>query len=178
MTKTEELSDEIIVNKIYFIRNKKVMVDSDLALLYGVSTRRLKEAVRRNRNRFPDDFMFEMSKEELDNWRSQIATSNFKNDKQGLRYAPFCFTEQGVAMLSSVLNSEKAILVNIQIIRTFTRIRQAVADHTELRLEIDLIKNKLDINDENMKAVFQCLDQLINKPNPPRKMIGYIESVD
>lgn len=143
-----------------------------------METKRLKEAVRRNSTRFPEDFMFEMSKEELENWRTQIATSNFKGDKQGLRYAPYCFTEQGVAMLSSVLNSDQAIHVNIQIIRTFTRIRQSIADNTELRLEIDLIKSKLDSNDENMKTVFQCLDQLINKPIPPRKMIGYIESAE
>ncbi len=136
----EELSIipyEIVVSKIYFIRDQKVMLDRDLAELYSVETKRLKEAVKRNIGRFPSDFMFEMTKRELENWRSQFATSN--SDLMGLRYAPYCFTEQGVAMLSSVLNSERAIKVNIEIIRAFTRIRQALIDNTELRLAIEEI---------------------------------------
>lgn len=103
------------MSKIYVIRDQKVMLDRDLAELYGVETKVLKQAVRRNMTRFPEDFMFEMTKEELENWRSQFVTS--KEDRQGLRYMPFCFTEQGVTMLSCVLNSERAIHVNIQIIR-------------------------------------------------------------
>jgi hypothetical protein len=128
--KEEEKSiipDEIISNKIYLIRNQKVMLDRDLAELYKVETKRLKESVRRNINRFPADFMFEMSKEELENWRKQIATSN--SDKMGLRYAPMVFTEQGVAMLSSVLNSDRAIAVNIKIIRIFTKMRDLLSDN-------------------------------------------------
>lgn len=101
---------ETLVSKIYFIRGQKVMLDRDLADLYGVETKHLKRQVNRNMGRFPDDFMFEMTKQELENWRSQFGTSN--SDLMGLRYAPYCFTEQGVAMLSSVLNSEKAIKVN------------------------------------------------------------------
>lgn len=103
--------EEAIISKIYLIRRQKVMIDRDLAELYGVETKRLKEAVIRNINRFPPDFFFEMGKEEFEDWRTQNATS--KGDKQGLRYAPFCFTEQGVAMLSCLLNSDRAIAVNI-----------------------------------------------------------------
>jgi ORF6N domain len=108
-------AEEAIINKIYLVRQQKVMIDRDLAELYGVETKRLKEAVRRNITRFPPDFLFEMNKTEFEDWRSQNVTS--KEDKQGLRHAPFCFTEQGVTMLSCVLNSERAIAVNIQIIR-------------------------------------------------------------
>lgn len=127
----------------------------------------------RNIDRFPKDFMFEMTEKELQNWRSQIASSN--SDKMGLRYLPFCFTEQGVAMLSSVLNSKKAIAVNIQIIRIFTKIRQMLVDNTELRLEIEKIKKKLDNHGKNMEVVFRYLDELLEKKNVPktRKQIGY-----
>ncbi len=167
------IPDELVINKIYYIREQKVMIDRDLALLYQVETRILKQAVRRNINRFPSDFMFEMKKEEFENWRSQFVISN--SDQMGLRYLPFCFTEQGVAMLSSVLNSERAINVNIQIIRIFTRIRQMLIDNTELRLEIEKIKTKLDKQGKNMELVFRYLDELIErKIEPiPRKRIGY-----
>ena len=117
-----EIPQEILMSKIYEIRGEKVMVDRDLADLYGVETKRLKEAVRRNIDRFPEDFMFEMSKQELKDWRSKFATS--KSDQKGLRYAPFCFTEQGVTMLSCVLNSKQAIAVNIAIVRTFCKMRK------------------------------------------------------
>jgi hypothetical protein len=105
------IAQEAILNKIYLIRDQKVMLDRDLAILYGVETKVLKQAVRRNISRFPVDFMFEMTEKELADWRSQYVTS--KEDRQGLRYAPFCFTEQGVTMLSCILNSERAIAVNI-----------------------------------------------------------------
>ncbi len=170
---TPIIPDEIVMNQIYYIRGQKVMIDRDLAVLYNVETRILKQAVRRNITRFPDDFMFEMTKEEFQNWRSQIVISN--SDLMGLRFMPFCFTEQGVAMLSSVLNSERAINVNIQIIRIFTRIRHMFMDNTELRLEIEKIKSKLDNQDKNMEVVFRYLDELIeNKEDPkPRKRIGF-----
>ena len=116
------IPDEVVMNKIYLIRDKKVMLDRDLAELYGVETKRLKEAVRRNIDRFPEEFMFELTKEEFSNWRSQFATSNA--DKMGLRVPPFAFTEYGVLMLASVLNSERAIQVNIQIIKIFTKMRE------------------------------------------------------
>ena len=148
--------DEIITNKIYLIRYQKVMLDRDLAELYQVETRVLKQAVKRNLNRFPNDFMFELTKNEFENWRSQFVTSN--SDKMGLRYAPMAFTEQGVVMLSSVLKSERAIAVNIKIIRIFTRMRQLLSDNLSLQLEIENIKKKLTNNSKNIELVFNYLD--------------------
>jgi hypothetical protein len=167
------IPDEIITNKIYLIREQKVMLDRDLAELYGVETRVLKQAVRRNVKRFPEDFMFEMTKEELEVWRSQFATSN--QDKKGLRYAPFCFTEQGVTMLSCVLNSERAIAVNIRIIRVFTKIREVLTDNLSVKLDIEEIKKKLTNHSKNIELVFNYLDELIDKKEneKPRKEIGY-----
>lgn len=167
------LSQEIIMHKIYLIRGQKVMLDRDLAELYAVETRVLKQAVKRNISRFPDDFMFEMNKEEFGIWRSQNVIS--KSDLTGLRHMPFCFTEQGVAMLSSVLGSEKAIKVNIEIIRAFTRMRRVLADNTELRLAIEEIRKKTENNTKNIELVFQYLDELIDKKEnqKPRKQIGY-----
>lgn len=149
------------------------MLDSDLAELYGLETKRLKEAVKRNIFRFPDDFMFELNEKEFAFLRSQIASS--KKQRGGTRYLPMVFTEHGVLMLSSVLNSKQAILVNIQIMRIFTRVRQILADNTELRLEIEKIKNKIDNHDKNMEIVFQYLDELIDKKENPiqRNKIGY-----
>ncbi len=161
------------MNKIYVIRNQKVMLDRDLAELYGVETKVLKQSVKRHIKRFPDDFMFEMTEPELNNWRSQFVTSN--SDRMGMRYLPFCFTEQGVAMLSGILNSDRAIAVNIQIMRIFTRVRQMLSDNTELRLDIEKIKKKLDNQDKNMEIVFRYLDELIEKKEntKPRTKIGY-----
>lgn len=161
------------MNQIYFIRNQKVMLDRDLAKLYGVETKVLKQQVRRNSERFPEDFMFEMTETELQNWRSQFVTSN--SLKMGLRYVPMCFTEQGVAMLSSVLKSEQAIKVNIQIIRVFTKLRSFLLENTEVRLEIEQIKKKLDHHGKNIELVFQYLDELIEKTEnkKPREKIGY-----
>ncbi|WKD86561.1 hypothetical protein KCTC32516_01937 [Polaribacter huanghezhanensis] len=167
------ISDEIITNKIYLIRNQKVMLDRDLAELYQVETKRLKEAVRRNLSRFPEDFMFELTKKEFENWRTQFATSN--SDKMGLRYVPMVFTEQGVAMLSSVLNSDRAIVVNIKIIRIFTKMRQLLSDNLSLQLEIENIKKKLTNNSKNIELVFNYLDELIEKKEnkSDRNKIGY-----
>lgn len=167
------IADEIVMNKIYVIRNQKVMLDRDLAELYGVETKQLKRQVNRNITRFPEDFMFELTKEELMNWRSQFGTSNSEN--MGLRHLPYAFTEQGVAMLSSVLNSEKAISVNIQIIRIFTRIRQMLSDNTELRLGIEELRKKTENNTKNIEVVFQYLDELLDKEEneKPRVQIGY-----
>ena len=134
MNNKASIPEEIIMNKIYLVRGRKVMLDRDLAELYGVETKRLKEAVRRNITRFPEDFMFEMTKDEFLNWRTQFATSNA--DKMGLRYVPFCFSEQGVTMLSCVLNSQRAIQLNIQIVRIFTKIREVLTDSLSVKLEI------------------------------------------
>lgn len=172
-TEISIITDELVVNKIYFLRNQKVMLDRDLAALYGIETRVLKQAVRRNFVRFPKDFMFELTKEEFENWRSQFATSN--SDKMGLRYAPMVFTEHGVLMLSSVLNSEKAIQTNIQIIRIFTKIRQMLVDTTELSLDVEKIKKKIDNQGKNIELVFQYLDELLEKKDTKkeREKIGY-----
>lgn len=174
MSRTIVVSEETIINKIYLVRGYKVMLDRDLAEMYGVETRVLNQAIKRNERRFPGDFMFQMTREELSDWKSQNVISN--KEKMGLRKPPNVYTEQGVAMLSSVLNSETAIEVNIQIIRTFTRIRQMLSEHTELRLEVEKIKKKLDNQDKNMEVVFQYLDELLKKKDqtqPERKSIGY-----
>jgi len=148
------------------------MVDSDLAELYGVETKYLKRQVKRNTNRFPEDFMFELTKEEFANWRSQFVTSNSSN-KMGLRYAPYVFTEQGVAMLSSVLNSPKAIAVNIKIIRVFTKIREMLFNNKDLLLRMEKIERKLSSQNKNIEIVFQYLDELIEKKEKPVTKIGY-----
>jgi hypothetical protein len=165
------IPDEVILSKMYFIRGCKVMFDSDLAELYKVETKQLKRAVRRNSKRFPDDFMFELTIPELTNLRSQFGTSSWG----GVRYVPMAFTEQGVAMLSSVLNSDRAKMVNIQIMRIFTRIREMLTDNLSVRLEIEEIKKKLSNQDKNIELVFSYLDELIEKhENPkPRKQIGF-----
>ena len=144
------IPDEMVKEKIYLIRDKKVILDRDLAQLYNVETKVLKQAVRRNIDRFPDDFMFELSNEEFTILRSQIVTSSWG----GARYVPMAFTEQGVAMLSSVLNSKQAIHVSIQIMRVFTRIRERLADTLSLKLDIEEIKKKLENQDRNIALVF------------------------
>lgn len=173
MTQEENLPEKIILGKIYQIRGQKVMLDRDLAELYDVGTKVLKQAVRRNIQRFPEDFMFEMDEKEFARWRSQFVTSN--SDLMGLRYAPFCFTEQGVTMLACILKSDRAINVNIQIIRVFTKMREVMTDTLTLKLEIEEIKKKLSEHGKNIGLVFDYLDELIQKKqNPePRKPIGY-----
>ncbi|MCW3072191.1 MAG: DNA-binding protein [Bacteroidetes bacterium] len=168
------LRDETAINQIYFIRGHKVMLDRDLAKLYGVETKHLKRQVKRNPDRFPEDFMFELTTEEFKNWRYQIGTSNI-SDVKGLRYAPYAFTEQGVAILSSVLNSKKAISVNIQVIRVFTRIRQILLDNSQLRFTIEEIRKSTENNSKNIKIIFQHLDELVEKQKiqKARKPIGY-----
>jgi hypothetical protein len=169
MSKEISIPDEIITSKIYLVRGHKVMLDKDLAELYKVETKHLKRQVRRNSERFPKDFMFELNQKEFDDLRSQFGTSNWG----GTRYAPMAFTEQGVAMLSSVLNSPMAIKVNIQIIRVFTRIREMLTDNLILKLEIEEIKKKLENQSKNIEVVFSYLDELIEKKESPRKQIGY-----
>jgi hypothetical protein len=164
--------DEIIMNQIFYVRGHKVMIDRDLAELYGVETKQLKRQVNRNLDRFPEDFMFELTIAEYESLRSQNGTL-----KRGehTKYLPFAFKEPGVAMLSSVLNSKKAISVNIQIIRIFTRIRQMLIDNTELRLAIEELRKKTDNNSKNIEVVFQYLDELLEKKEnqTPRKLIGF-----
>lgn len=165
------IPDEIVMNKIYQIRGQKVMLDNDLADLYEVETRRLNEQVKRNIDRFPEDFMFQLTKEEFEYLKSQIATSSWG----GRRKLPFVFTEHGVLMLSSVLNSDRAINVNIQIMRIFTRVRQLLNENLSVKLELEKIKKKLENQDKNIELVFNYLDELMEKKeNPkPRRKIGY-----
>lgn len=167
------IPDEIVLNKIYYIRGQKVMLDKDLAEMYEVDTRRLNEQVKRNIERFPDDFMFQLTENEYISLMSQIATS--KSGRGGTRKLPFVFTEHGVLMLSSVLNSSKAIQVNIQIMRIFTKIRQLLIDNTELRLAIEKLEKKTNNNSKNIELVFQYLDELLKKNEENKQMtkIGY-----
>jgi len=157
---------EKIASKIYLIRNLKVMLDRDLAELYGVETKVLKQAVRRNIDRFPADFMFELGRDEFNNLRSQIVTSSWG----GARYSPMAFSEHGVLMLSSVLKSERAVQVNIQIMRTFTKLREALIDNKDLRKELEELKQ---ISEERFQIVFETLDQLLTIENKPKKKIGF-----
>lgn len=158
MKKGSLLPEEIIINKIIILRDQKVMVDRDLAELYGVETRVLNQAVKRNARRFPEDFMFQMTNEEFAIWKSQIVMSNA--DKMGLRKPPYVFTEQGVSMLSSVLNSDRAIMVNIQIMRVFTRMRALLDSHKEILRKLESIEKKDIAQDENIMLIFEYLKQL------------------
>ncbi|MFI5221546.1 MAG: ORF6N domain-containing protein [Bacteroidia bacterium] len=164
------LPDEVVINKIYLIRNQKVMLDRDLAELYDVETKQLKRQVNRNIERFPKDFMFEMSQYEFQNWRSQFGTSNL-SDKMGLRYPPYCFTEHGVLMLSSVLNSPRAIQVNIQIVRIYTKLREMLLTHKDILLKLEEMEKKIGKQDNKIKLVFDYLNQFIKQQEKPRKFI-------
>ena len=168
------IPDEVIIRKIYILRGQKVMLDRDIAELYGVETKRLKEAVRRNITRFPKDFMFQMTKSEFENWRSQIASSN--SDKMGLRYAPFCFTEQGVAMLTGIINSPKAIEMNIAIIRAFVEIRKLAYSNKKLAEQLKLVFNKLDGHDAQFAAIYEAMENLMDEKTEEKvKKIGWEE---
>ena len=171
MAKKEEqmvVPSERIIGQIYFLRGEKVMFDRDLAKLYGVETRTLKQAVKRNLDRFPADFMFQLNKKELEIWRSQIVMS--KSDKQGLRWLPIVFTEQGVAMLSAVLKSKRAVAVSIQIVRTFVKLREVLSTHKELREKIELLESKYD---KSFKVVFQMMARLMKEDSEPKKIAGF-----
>jgi hypothetical protein len=169
------VAEEAIIRKIYLIRGQKVMIDRDLAELYGVETKQLKRQVRRNIDRFPDDFMFELSDEEFQEWRSQFGTSN-EGDKMGLRYAPYVFTEQGVAMLSTVLNSERAIKVNIQIMRIYTKMREMLLTHKDILLKLEQLERQVEQNSEDIQMIFTALKELLNPPREPRPRIGFRRS--
>ena len=157
---------EVIVTKILYLRGEKVLLDRDLAELYGVETKQLKRAVRRNIKRFPEDFMFELSKEEWENLRCHFGTSSWG----GTRYAPLAFTEQGVAMLSSVLKSDRAIEVNIAIMRAFVQLRKMIASNEELARKLDELEEKYD---EQFRIVFDAIRALIEHDEKPPKKIGF-----
>ncbi len=170
------LPEETVISKIYLVRGKKVMLDRDLAELYDVETRILNQAVKRNEKRFPEDFMFRLTTEELENWKSQIVISN--KEKMGLRKPPLAFTEQGVAMLSSVLNSDRAIMVNIQIIRVFTKMRELLQTHKEILLKLEEIERKDIEQDQKIMLIFEYLKQFEESKQQQleqanRKKIGY-----
>jgi hypothetical protein len=167
------IPDEWVVSKIHLIRGEKVMLDFDLAQLYAVETKHLKRQVRRNMDRFPGDFMFELTTRELENLRSQIGTSSWG----GIRYTPMAFTEQGVAMLSSVLNSETAIRVNIQIIRVFTKMRELLLTHKDILLQLEKMEKKLTGHDQDIALIFQYLKKLLEPPETERPRIGFRKDV-
>jgi len=168
MSKKEIIPDESVISKIYLIRSHKVMLDVDLAELYGVETKQLKRAVKRNLIRFPEDFMFELHNEEIEMIRCQIGTES--GLRFGERYAPMAFTEQGVAMLSSILNSERAVLVNIHIIRIFTRMREMLSTHKDILLKLEQLEKKVIQHDEDIQKIFDYLKELLSPKTTPKPL--------
>ena len=179
--KSAEKSDNIMItvemleSKIFIIRGCKVMLDKDLALLYGVSTKRLNEQAKRNRLRFPDDFMFRLSKIEADfilnSSRSQIATLK-KGDN--IKYLPYAFTEQGIAMLSSVINSKRAILVNIAIMRAFIKLRMMISKNKELEHKLQELERKVEMHDSDIIAIFNAIRQIMKEEEKPKGKFGFV----
>lgn len=165
------LSVQQIEGLIYMIRGQKVMLDRDLAELYGVGTGALNRAVKRNVQRFPEDFMFQITQEKAERLRCQTGIS--KRGRGGRRYLPYAFTEQGVAMLSSVLNSERAIEVNIAIMRVFVRLREMLAGHRELALKLRELEGRIQDHDERIVAIFEAIRQLMAPQEKERKKIGF-----
>ena len=162
------VSIEIIEKKILFINGQKVLLDNDLAALYGVTTKRLNEQVRRNLKRFPDDFMYQLSQEEFESLKSHFATSSSWG---GRRTRPYVFTEQGIAMLSSVLSSDRAIEVNIQIMRAFVKLREMISTHKDLAMKLTELEKKYD---SQFQIVFEAIKQLIDVEKRPKKKIGFL----
>jgi hypothetical protein len=171
MSQEVSISEESVISKIYIIRDQKVMLDRDLAELYDVTTGNLNKAVSRNIKRFPEDFMFELAQEEFESLKSQFTTSNWG----GTRKMPKAFTEQGVAMLSGVLHSDRAIMVNIQIMRAYTKMREMLTDNLSLKLDVETIKKKLTNQSKNIELLFEYLDQLSDKKENEKPIIkiGY-----
>ena len=161
---------EVIEQKILLIGGRKFMLDSDLAALYGVTIKRLNEQVRRNLKRFPQDFMYQLSAEEYESLRSHFATLKIGRGTHR-KYLPYVFTEQGIAMLSSVLNSDRAIEVNIQIMRTFVKLREMMSSHKDLARKLSELEKKYD---GQFQIVFEAIRQLIEQPEKPKRKIGYI----
>jgi phage regulator Rha-like protein len=172
MTKNSIIAQERIEKKIYLIRNQKVMIDQDLAELYNVSTGRLNEQVKRNLDRFPKDFMFQLSKTEYNTIRSQIAILKTGRGRHR-KYLPYAFTEQGVAMLSSVLKSKRAVQVNIQIMRAFVKLREILSTHKELAQKLKELELKMDSHDQQIQAIFEAINQLLTPPEKPKRKIGF-----
>ena len=176
MDNMELLTEEKVISKIYLIRDRKVMLDRDLAEMYGVETRVLNQSVKRNSKRFPEDFMFQLTEEESENLISQIVISNHG----GLRKLPYAFTEQGVAMLSSVLHSDTAIEVNISIIRIFTKMREMLFASKDILIRLEQIENKvlaqnekISKHDDDLQMIFTALKQLLIQEEVPRNPVGF-----
>jgi hypothetical protein len=168
---TSERKVASIENAIYLIRGQRVMLDSDLATVYGVTTKRLNEQLRRNRSRFPSDFAFQLTVEELTNLRSQIATSSFHG---GRRYRPWVFTEHGAIMLASVLNSQIAVQASVRVVRAFVRLREMVAANVQLAAKLEELERRFDSHDEAIVDLFATLKRLLEPPEPPkRREIGF-----
>jgi phage regulator Rha-like protein len=168
--KQKLVSQGVIERKIYLIRGQKVVLDSDLARLYQVPTKSVNLAVKRNVSRFPKDFMFRLTKKEAESLRFQIETSNGRG---GRRYLPYAFTEHGVAMLSSVLSSDRAVQMNIAIIRAFIKLRDILATHKELAQRLENLELKYQEHDHELQAVFEAIRQLLSTPDPPKRNIGF-----
>lgn len=164
------IPQEVLMNKIYLLRNEKVMIDRDLAILYGVESRRLREQVKRNISKFPRHFMFQLTEQEVEIMVSQNAIPS-KSSLGGT--LPYAFTEHGVLMLANVLKSEQAVQVSIRIIELFVKLREMLVSHTELKLEIEKIKKKVDNQNKNIEVIFNYFDELLEKKEKPRKQIGY-----
>jgi hypothetical protein len=169
MSKSLSIPDEVVVSKIYLIRNQKVMLDDDLAELYQVETRRLNEQVKRNIDRFPEDFMFQLTEAEWENLKSQNATSSWG----GRRKIPYAFTEHGVLMLSSVLNSDRAIQVNIQIMRIYAKLREMLMTNKDILLKLEKLERKMINHDQDIKVVFGYLKELLNPKTESMRKIGF-----
>ena len=170
MTKKPSIPDRIVESKILLIRGKKVMIDKDIAELYGVTTKRLNEQVKRNHTRFPEDFMFQLTGIEKS---EVVANCDHLNNLKYSPNLPYAFTEYGVVMLASVLNSERAIEVNIQIVRVFTRLREMVLTHKDILLKLEQLEKQVVNNSGDIKIIFTALNELLEQPNPPRKQIGF-----
>ncbi|MCX5750730.1 MAG: ORF6N domain-containing protein [Candidatus Saganbacteria bacterium] len=163
---------ERVERRIYLIRGQKVMLDRDIAELYEAATKVLKQAVKRNMARFPEDFMFELTNEEFQNWRSQFVTSN--SDKIGLRWKPFAFTEQGIAMLSGIIQSSKAVQVNIAIMRAFVRIRQMIFTHKDLAQKFKELEGRVGGHDQQIRGLFDAIQKILEIEEKPKNRIGFI----
>lgn len=160
-----------VEKRIFVVRERQVMLDEDLADLYGVETKRLIQQVKRNVERFPEDFMFQLVKSEAAALRSQIATSN--EGRGGRRYAPYVFTEQGVAMLSGVLRSDRAIAVNIEIMRAFVELRRVASSYAAIEKRLEAIERELGGHDEQLNQIFMTLRQMISPPPKPKRPVGF-----
>lgn len=162
---------ERIEKKIFLIRNQKIMLNSDIAKPYGTETKILNKAVSRNQDRFPKDFMFQLTSEEWSSLKFHSGTS--KKGRGGRRFLPYAFTEQGIAMLSSVLNSKRAIQINIQIMRAFVKLREILSTHKELAQKLKKLELKIDSHDQQIQAIFEVINQLLTTPEKPKRKIGF-----